>query len=95
MIEYKGYLMSGAALMIHPNSPDWRAIGTVCTKTPQGSILEVQSIGGPVFTSKEAAEKHGLELCHAWIEEKINLDQVSARSSISVAAAGAGYISDQ
>jgi hypothetical protein len=80
MIEYKGYFMSGAALMIHPNSPDWRAIGTVHAKTPQGSILEVESIGGPVFTSKEAAEKHALVLCQAWIEEKLQQVEEHGRS---------------
>ena len=71
MIEYKGYFMLGTALMIHPNSPDWRALGTVFAKTPQGSIVEVERIGGAVFTTKEAAERHGLVLCQALIEEKL------------------------
>lgn len=71
MTEYKGYFMLGTALMIHPNSPDWRALGTVFAKTPQGSIVEVEHVGGAVFTTKEAAERHGLVLCQAWIEEKL------------------------
>ena len=71
MTEYKGYFMLGTALMIHPNSPDWRALGTVFAKTPQGAIVEVERVGGAVFTTKEAAEGHGLVLCQALIEEKL------------------------
>lgn len=71
MTEYKGYFILGTALMIHPNSPDWRALGTVFAKTPQGSIVEVERVGGAVFTTKEAAERHGLVLCQALIEEKL------------------------
>ena len=70
MIEYKGYFMLGTALMIHPHSPDWRALGTIFAKTPQGSVVEVGRVGGPVFTTKEAAQRHGLVLCRALIEEK-------------------------
>ena len=71
MTEYKGYFMLGTALMIHPNSPDWRALGTVFAKTPQGAIVEVERVGGAVFTTKEAAERHGLVLCQTLIEEKL------------------------
>jgi hypothetical protein len=71
MTEYKGYFILGTALMIHPNSPDWRALGTVFAKTPQGSIVEVERVGGAVFTTKEAAERYGLELCQTLIEEKL------------------------
>ena len=72
MIEYKGYFILGTALMVHPNSPDWRALGTICTRTPEGSIVAVERVGGPVFTTKEAAERHGLVLCQAWIEKKLD-----------------------
>ena len=71
MREYKGYFILGTALMIHPNSPDWRALGTVYTKSPQGSIVEVGYVGGPVFTSKAAAERHGLLLCQVLVETKL------------------------
>jgi len=71
MTEYKGYFILGTALMIHPNSPDWRALGTVYAKTPQGSIVKVGCVGGPVFTTKEAAERHGLVLCQELIEKKL------------------------
>jgi hypothetical protein len=71
MIEYKGYFMLGTALMIHPRSPDWRALGTVATKNPQGSLVELECVGGPVFITKEAAERHGLVLCQALIDKKL------------------------
>ena len=71
MTEYKGYFILGTALMIHPNSPDWRALGTVFAKTPQGSIVEVERVGGAVLTTKEAAERYGLVLCQTLIEEKL------------------------
>ncbi len=71
MTEYKGYFMLGTALIIHPHSPDWCALGTVYTKTPQGSIAQVGCVGGPVFTAKDAAERHGLVLCQALIEAKL------------------------
>jgi hypothetical protein len=72
MVEYKGYFIRGTALMVHPHSPDWRALGTVFSKTPQGTVVAVERVGGPVFTVKEAAEKHGLILCQAWIDEKLD-----------------------
>jgi hypothetical protein len=80
MIEYKGYLILGTATKTHPSSPDWRAVGIVCSKTPEGLMLEIELAGGPVFTTKEAAEKHGLELCHAWIGEQIRSNQVEEES---------------
>ena len=83
MTEYKGYFMLGTALMIHPNSPDWRALGTVYTQTPQGSILEIERVGGPVFTTKEAAERHGLVLCQALIEKKLEEAQDHSKSKRS------------
>jgi hypothetical protein len=83
MIEYKGYFMSGTALMIHPNSPDWRALGTVFAKTPQGAVVEVERVGGAVFTSKDAAERHGLILCQTLIEEKLEEAQ-DPRQKVSV-----------
>ena len=69
--EYKGYCILGKALMVHPNSPDWRALGTVYAKNPQGSLVGVGYVGGPVFTTKDAAEKHGLVLCQALVETKL------------------------
>jgi hypothetical protein len=86
MTEYKGYFMLGTALMIHPNSPDWRALGTVYAKTPQGYFAQVESVGGSVFTTKEAAESHGLALCRALIEEKLEGRKIAAKSNQLVQA---------
>jgi hypothetical protein len=52
MIEYRGYLILGTALMVHPNSPDWRAVGIVCRETLEGLIIQIERTGGPVFTTK-------------------------------------------
>ena len=70
MTEYKGYFMLGTALMIHPHSPDWRALGSY-SKNPLGSIVEIGHVGGPAFTTKDAAERYGLVLCQAFIETKL------------------------
>jgi stage V sporulation protein G len=83
MIEYKGYFISGTALMIHPKSPDWRAMGTVCSKTPEGFIVQVERVGDPVFTTKGAAEKHGLLLCRDWIESTIRMDQMAEENRLN------------
>ncbi len=63
--------MLGTALMIHPHSPDWRALGTVAIKTPQGSFEELDCVGGPVFATKGAAERDRLVLCQALIDKKL------------------------
>jgi stage V sporulation protein G len=77
MIEHKGYFISGTALMIHPKSPDWHALGTVCSKTPEGLIIRFERVGDAIFITKGAAETHGLVLCREWIEEKIRLGQAA------------------
>jgi hypothetical protein len=33
MVSYKGYLIYGKALVIHPNSQAWRSLGVVYAKT--------------------------------------------------------------
>jgi stage V sporulation protein G len=83
MTEYKGYFISGTALMIHPKSADWRAMGTVCSKTPEGFIVQVERIGDPVFVTKGAAETHGLVLCREWIEAKIRLDRMAEENRLN------------
>ena len=69
--EYKGYLISGKALVIHRNSPDWRSQGNVFTKTREGSLL-VKRIEGSIFEAKQLAEAHGLALCKKWIDQNLN-----------------------
>ena len=76
MINYKGYFIWGNALKMDPVLADWRALGVVYSKTPEGFLLEAELVGADVFTTKGAAERHGLELCREWVEETL-----SARSS--------------
>jgi hypothetical protein len=69
-VEYKGYLIFGNALRVHPTSSDWwRSQGNVFTNTQEGSILSKQ-LEGVIFESKQAAEIHGLELCRQWIDKE-------------------------
>jgi hypothetical protein len=34
------------------------------------SIVEIKRIRGPIFSSREAAEEHGLKLCKDWIDKQ-------------------------
>jgi hypothetical protein len=33
------------------------------------TLVEIKRIQGPLFNSKEAAERHGLQLCKDWIND--------------------------
>jgi hypothetical protein len=70
MIPYKGYLIRGMAVRVHPNSPDWRSQGDVFVNSSEGSI-HIKHLEGVIFESKEAAEAHGLELCKEWLDENL------------------------
>jgi hypothetical protein len=82
MIKYKGYFIVGTAAMVHPRSPDWRALGIVWSQTPEGFVVEIERSGGRVFTTKVSAERHGLELCQEWVDERTE-ETLSARSRVS------------
>jgi hypothetical protein len=73
MVGYKGYLIVGHALRVHPISSDWwRSQGNVFTDTDtaEGTIL-VTSLEGVIFESQRAAQDHGLELCKEWVDQKL------------------------
>ena len=70
-VLYKGYLIYGKALVIHPNSQAWRSLGVVCAKTSRGSIIELRHLEGTVFKTREAAEDNGLELCTNWLDKNL------------------------
>jgi len=57
--------------MIHPHSPDWRALGTVAIKTPQGSFEELDCVGGPFSQRKEPPNEIDWYLCQALIDKKL------------------------
>ena len=74
---YKGYLIEGTALLVHPFSPDWHVCGSVLVTGRQGSIVELARFRLQNFTvsMKELVEWFGLELariavdeCLTWIE---------------------------
>jgi hypothetical protein len=71
MLSYKGYLIYGKALLIHPNSQIWRSLGVVCAKTSRGSVIEIRHLEGTVFKTKETAEDNGLELCKNWLDKNL------------------------
>jgi hypothetical protein len=82
MTKYKDYFIVGTAVMVHPRSADWRALGIVWSKTAEGFVLEVERSGSPVFTTKVSAERHGLQLCQEWVDERMK-QTLSAGRSVS------------
>jgi hypothetical protein len=71
MVDYKGYLIVGYTVRVHPTSSDWwRSQGNVFTNTPEGSIL-VTSLEGVIFESQRAAQDHGLELYKEWVDQRL------------------------
>ena len=74
MVDYKGYLIVGQAVGVHPTSSGWwRSQGNVFTGTAQGSIL-VTSLEGVIFESQRAAQNHGLELCKEWVDQQLKTE---------------------
>jgi hypothetical protein len=71
MVSYRGYLIYGKALVVRRNSQAWRSLGVVCAKTSRGSIIEIRHLEGTVFTTREAAEDNGLELCKNWLDKNL------------------------
>ena len=78
MIPYKGYLIRGKAVRVHPTSPEWwRSQGGVFSNDPGGSMHIKHLDEGFIFESKKAAEAHGLKLCKKWIDENVkSIDDV-------------------
>jgi hypothetical protein len=71
MVSYKGYLIYGKALLMHPNLQTWRSLGVICAKTSRGSTIEIRHLEGTVFKTREAAEENGLELCKNWLDKNL------------------------
>jgi hypothetical protein len=72
MIPYKGYLIRGKAVRVHPKSPEWwRSQGSVFTARAEGSIQLKRLDEGFIFESKKIAEAHGLELCKKWVDQNL------------------------
>ena len=71
MQPYKGYLINGNALLVHPFSPDWYVGGSVLASGRSTSIVEVTRFQVQRFTVsiKELAEWFGLEVARIVVDE--------------------------
>ena len=71
MHPYKGYFISGKALIVHPFSPDWYVGGNVYAQGRLSSIVEVTRFELPSFTTDlhGMAEWLGLELAKIVVDE--------------------------
>ena len=69
MERYKGYWIDGSAQIIHPNSHNMQAQGTVLKDARLSSVVVVETLEGEEFSTKAEAEAHGLELCKRWVDE--------------------------
>ena len=69
--SYKGYFISGDALIVHPFSPDWYVGGSVYVSGRGSSIVEVTRFQFQRFTvsMKELAEWFGLEVARLVVDE--------------------------
>ena len=71
MERYNGYWVSGSALLTYGYGNEWYARGYVSTVEPSGYTVDIKRFEpSEVFTSKEEAEAHGLELAKAWVDER-------------------------
>ncbi len=58
-VEYKGYLIFGNALRVHPTSSDWwRSQGSVYSNALEGSVL-IKCLDGVIFESQLALKITG------------------------------------
>jgi hypothetical protein len=71
MQEYKGFLIDGAAKMVHPFYPESYPSGTVYKYGRGSSIVEVERFEIPNFKMKEQdlAAFFGLELAKMVVDE--------------------------
>jgi hypothetical protein len=71
MQPYKGYLIEGSALLVHPFSPEWYVGGSVLVPGRSSSIVEIGRFQVKRFTVsiKELAEWFGLEVARLVVDE--------------------------
>jgi hypothetical protein len=71
MQPYKGYLIAGSALLVHPFSPDWYVGGNVLVSGRSSSIVEITRFELPRFSVsiKKLAEWFGLEVARIVVNE--------------------------
>ncbi len=69
--EYRRYIITVWARPEFTNG--FTSVGIVYKPGQLGSIVQVQRIEGEVFSEKEEAEQHGVDLCTEWIDQHIGL----------------------
>jgi len=71
MQPYKGYFITGSALLVHPFSPHWYVGGSVLVPGRGSSIVEVTRFQVHQFSVsiKEPAEWFGLEVAQIVVDE--------------------------
>jgi hypothetical protein len=71
MQPYKGYFITGSALLVHPFSPDWNVCGCVYVSGPYTSIVGVTRFQLQQFTVsiRELAEWFGLEVARLVVDK--------------------------
>jgi SOS response associated peptidase (SRAP) len=74
--RYKDFLISSSPMPTFATGFKWNSQGIVLRPGRLGSIVEVKRIQGPIFTSKEEAEQHGLQLCKGWIDNRLDPSHV-------------------
>jgi hypothetical protein len=68
--RYKDFLITSSAVPTFATGFEWYSQGTIFRTGRLGSIVEIKRIKGPIFNSKEEAERHGFELCKSWIDKR-------------------------
>jgi hypothetical protein len=74
--RYKDFLITSSAVPTFATGFQWYSQGTILRAGRLGSIVEIKRIQGPIFSSKEAAEQHGLQLCKDWIDNRLDPSHV-------------------
>ena len=71
MQRYKGYFITGSALLVHPFSPDWYVGGSILVPGRGSSIVEVMRFQLERFTVsiKELAEWFGPEVARIVVDQ--------------------------
>jgi len=71
MEQYKGYWVSGFALLTYGYGDDGYARGSVSTAEPSGRTIDIKRFEPTeIFPSKEEAEARGIELAKAWVDSQ-------------------------
>jgi hypothetical protein len=68
IVQYRGYLVSGSSIPQYDQRSS-QALGIICVSRPDGSLVEVKRIEGPIMEGRQKAEDYGLQLCKEWLDD--------------------------